>query len=378
MRATDHRNIDLVKLNSDIIKGRTKKVLWQPRINCWYDDKVFLGEELPGELKGMSRSEMYRSLGVSARTYEFGAVIQLKPDESGKVIYKGKWLNEMEHFSEIETPVGTINQIMRKNTSNPGMYYKKWFIEKPEDIKVATYVRDSQNFEFRQDLYDEVAKEWGDLGLPCLFMPRCNIQHCFVEMLGVENTTYALMDEPELMEEYFRSIEESNLRYIDAFLDSPLEWINYGDNIHGGVLSPRWYEQYVLPEYLKRGEKLHKHGIFIHSHWDGDVKPLLKYAKISALDGIEAITPTPQGDVTVEEVKEALGDQVYLIDGIAALLFEETFPEEMLIEQTEFLLKNFGGKLILGISDEMASRGNIERVKLVTKLVDDYNAGIKE
>ncbi len=47
--------------------------------------------------------------------------------------------------------------------------------------------------------------------------------------------------------------------------------------------------------------------------------------KTCGLDGIEAITPKPQGDVTLEEVKEALGDDIYLVDGIAAVLFDEIF-----------------------------------------------------
>ena len=37
------------------------------------------------------------------------------------------------------------------------------------------------------------------------------------------------------------------------------------------------------------------------------------------MDGIEAITPVPQGDVTLEEIKEGLGDEMYLIDGIPAI-----------------------------------------------------------
>ncbi len=40
------------------------------------------------------------------------------------------------------------------------------------------------------------------------------------------------------------------------------------------------------------------------------------------LDGIEAITPQPQGDVTLEEIKEALSDDMFLLDGIPAILFD--------------------------------------------------------
>ncbi len=106
----------------------------------------------------------------------------------------------------------------------------------------------------------------------------------------------------------------------------------------------------------------------------GATDTILPYAKETGLDAIEAVTPKPQGDVTVEEIKAAFGDQVGLVDGIAALLFDEMYPLEMLKQQTEQLIDLFAGKLILGISDEMSSTGNIDRVKYVGEIVDRHNA----
>ncbi len=123
------------------------------------------------------------------------------------------------------------------------------------------------------------------------------------------------------------------------------------------------------------GRKLHSAGKFCHAHWDGDTKPLLPFAKETGLDGIEAITPKPQGDVTLEEVKAALGDEMFLIDGLPAVYFDETFSVETLVECTHRLIELFAPKLILGISDEISSTGDIERVRLVKQIVDEYNAG---
>lgn len=146
--------------------------------------------------------------------------------------------------------------------------------------------------------------------------------------------------------------------------------------MHAGTLPPSLFKKYVLPAYQRRNELLHKAGKFTHAHWDGDVKPLLPFAKDTGLDGIEAITPKPQGDVTLEEVKEALGDDMFLLDGIAAILFDGIYPEEQLVEQTKKVIELFAPKLILGISDELPSTGNIERVRLVGQIVDDYNASV--
>jgi len=91
------------------------------------------------------------------------------------------------------------------------------------------------------------------------------------------------------------------------------------------------------------------------------------------MDGIEAITPKPQGDVELEAVKEALGD-MYLIDGIAAILFDPLYPVEELLEQAQKVIDLFAPHLILGISDEISSTGDIYRIPEVGKLVDAYNA----
>ena len=76
----------------------------------------------------------------------------------------------------------------------------------------------------------------------------------------------------------------------------------------------------------------------------------------------------------MEQIKEALGDKVGLIDGIAATLFNEIYPLKELEAQALKLIDLFAGKLILGISDEMSSTGNIDRVKFITELVEKHNA----
>lgn len=194
--------------------------------------------------------------------------------------------------------------------------------------------------------------------------------------MGVEAGIYALMDMPDVCEEYFKIKSANHDRFIKAIRESEFEWVNYGDNLHCGILPPYMFEEYVLPEYQRRNDLLHQKdkSYYTFSHWDGDTKSILKYAKETGLDGIEAITPKPQGDVTLEEIKAGLGDEVGLVDGIAAILFDDTYPIEMLEEQAKRLIDLFAGKLILGISDEMSSTGNIDRVRFITELVDKYNS----
>ena len=79
----------------------------------------------------------------------------------------------------------------------------------------------------------------------------------------------------------------------------------------------------------------------------------------------------------LEEVKEALGDEMFLLDGIPAVYFDETYPEETLVETAERLIERFAPKLILGISDEISSTGDIERIRIVSRIVDRMNEELR-
>ena len=94
------------KLNVDIFKGKAgKKVLFQPRICCWYSDKEFLKQDLPGELKGMNVPQMYKSLDVSNRIYDYNACFERIYDESVKTdwreIKKGEYKLTLSVYNKV-------------------------------------------------------------------------------------------------------------------------------------------------------------------------------------------------------------------------------------------------------------------------------------
>lgn len=370
-QSTNHKDMDLYNFQLDVIRGNANgRILWQPRIGCWYDDKKFAGEELPGVFEGMDLVEIYRELGCSNRIYEYNDCFEVQEDET--VRRREVKLSELETEYIIETPVGTINCIMSGNTSNAGTFPQKWWVEDEADLKVMAYVLEHQTWVWNQETYQKLQKKWGRIGAPAMFMPRVNIQYLYIDIMGTENAVYLLADAPEEVEAFFEVLSKNQEQMIEVINNSPIEMIDFGDNLHCGTLPPAYFENYILPAYRRRCELLHKGGKFVYAHWDGDTKTILKYARQTGLDGIEAITPKPQGDVTLKEVKEALGD-MWLIDGIAAILFDERYSKEELQAQVKECIDLFAPHLILGISDELSSTGDIERVRMVGEMVDAYN-----
>ena len=372
-RPTDHANLDLHQFNLDVAFGRAGgKVIWQPRIGAWLAYKKFHNLPLPDWCVDKDVNQISRALGVSSRLYDFNACYICQEDPRLNVIKNVIDDHNVEYITE--TPVGKLNCIAHSSEDGWTERCRKWTIETPEDLKVAIWKEEHRTWKFDAELYDKLLAEVGDLGAPQMFMPRTNVQGLYIDFAGVEGGIMLMYDYPDLCEAFFRALDDSHDRLCDVLNDSPLQLVNYGDNVHADTCSPKIFEKYLLPAYQRRSEKLRSAGKFTFAHWDGNCKPLLPYARETGLDGIEAITPQPQGDVTLEETAEALGD-MFMIDGLPAVYFDETFSQQDLIDCTKKMLDLFPN-LILGISDEISTFGDIERVRLVTEVVDDYNASL--
>lgn len=364
---------DWSKLHHDVVFGKSDgKIIWQPEIGCWYTDKIFAGQPLPDHYANMTLPEVYRSLGCSKRLYEFNACF--KRVEDAAVRNSQRSLNETDTEITIKTPVGEQIAVHRRSSNNPGVIHVKREVESEQELKAATWREEHTAWQWDQTRYDQLLRDLGDIGAPTMYMPRMNVQSLYIDKMGIEKGVFAIYDWPDTTAAYFRALHASHDRLIEVINASPIDIINFGENVHAGTLSPNLFRKYHLPECQHRCEKLHAAGKFVSSHWDGDCRPLLAYARETGLDGIEAITPEPQGDVILEEIREALGDEMFLLDGIPAIYFDKMFPLETLVECARRIIDLFAPRLVLGISDEISSTGDIERIRIVGNIVEKYNA----
>jgi hypothetical protein len=371
-RPTDHANIDLHQLALDSAYRRTGKIIWQPRIGAWLAYKNQMGIPLPDWCEGLDEYGILRAMGVSARLYAFNACyVSDEPD----VQIEETVLNEQDKEIRIITPVGTSRCVVHSSTDNWTQRQREWLVSSEEDLRIAIWREENRTWRFDQATYDKLLAENGDLGAPMIYLPRTNIQSLYIDSAGVEGGIMLLADHTDTCEVFFRALDDSHDRLIDVVNDCPIQLVNFGDNVHADTLGMTYFKKYLLPAYQRRCEKLRGAGKFTFAHWDGNCKPLLPYVHETGLDGIEAITPEPQGDVTLEECAAALGD-MFMIDGLPAVYFDTTFSEQELIDCTKKMIDLFAPNLIMGISDEIATFGDIDRIHLVTQIIDDYNASI--
>ena len=338
------------------------QVLWQPRIEHWYNVNKAEGT-LPERYAGMSLLEVFDDLGCSVRPYwAFNDAQRYEDSETVRheEIVEGPLSTVTTH-----TPAGKLVTV-HEHTS-VARHTRKYPVETADDVRVMEWILEHRRAWFDVDTYNNACKSIGDRAAPCIFIPRINIMRIMIEYMGFENGTTALYLYPKEMEHLIATINETDDEMLRMVADSPIEIVNYGDNVHQALCAPPIFTRYVMPEYIRRNEILHRAGKKTYPHWDGDCGQLLPYARDCGFDGIEAITPIPQGDVTLEQVRDALGD-VILLDGIPCTDFLPTEPIESLIENTRKCIEYFQPHLVLGISDEISPVGDIERVRLVSEI----------
>ena len=280
------------------------KIVWAPRLEHWYEVNRFTGT-LPSEYRDKSLIEICDDLGVLPRTYYFfegtiktfqGGDVDIKTTENAEYI-----------VSIYSTPKGRLREVRRKAIKGfasiaVATYWSEHLAKGVEDFRALKYVLENQTFEFDRELYEKKSKEVGDRGPPCICCPAVPIANLTIRYLGLLKTAVLLRKNPAELADLLEVLDNNNGRFLDAFKRSPIPIVNFDDNIDCNLFSPPVFTKHILPYYKRRTAELHAHGKLCTAHWDGKLTSLLHFARETGLDGIECITPKPQGDVTLEEI----------------------------------------------------------------------------
>jgi hypothetical protein len=354
--------------------------LFQPRIESWYHwHKQF--NVMPERYKDYSLLDLYDELDISMRyvAYYTGIPSPIGLKYSDRVKISEREEEKDCRVTVIDTPYGQLIREVRL-TSDGNWRTSKSCIKTREDIKKAIWLFGNMEFYFIRENFDMGDRFIGDRGYPQFFLPRSPYQTLNVDSswMTLEDLVYALNDYPEEMEALMMAIDDSYDRLYEEIISSRdvVRIVNFGENIDSYLFSIRYFEEYLIPFWEKRSNQLRKAGIYTHIHIDGHFRPILKYLKDLPFDGLEALTPLPQGDVSIEEMKEHIGDKI-LLDGIPAILFLPMYPREELYKCVEQLVRLFHPRLILGISDEIpegVDEEGIERVKWVSDYCKSFRS----
>ncbi len=134
--------------------------------------------------------------------------------------------------------------------------------------------------------------------------------------MGMNNFARALKNDPKLIEERFRFCTDFVLTVFRAYSDCGAKiFLEGGDIAHKGgpMMSPKYFNKYLLPRYQEVSEAIHDWGGKYILHTDGDITSQLDFIVESGFDGLQCLEP-PWVDPYL--VKKKVGDKICLSGNI--------------------------------------------------------------
>jgi len=361
------------ELNLAIFEGKTNAVLWQPRLETWLDHHQERNI-LPARFKGMSNLEIYDALRCSVR-YAACAGIDRLPLGPDVVSTEEQTANQT--LCRVKTPLGELCTVYHDLYDQAGRRINHRIEDFPvktvQDLRVATDLVNRQQFKADPPAFEDAARVVGDRAEPTIFLSGSGFTELIKNWCGLPGTYYLLTDHPAEVEAYLEACDRRDERLIDEALKLPCRIFNLGDHATNEFTPPPILKKYLMPQWQRIADRLHAAGRFVHTHWDGNSRLMLPYLRETRLDGVEALTPAPMGDMTLEMIKEAVGngrDQLVVLDLLPVIDFLPNCPTQQLLDFTKRVIDMFAPRLILGISDELSQTGQIKKVEAISNLVD--------
>ena len=325
---------------------------------------------MPARYRDLGYLEIYDALRCSVR---YAASAGIQGYESPDDVQRGEQRQGKYLTRWVRTPLGELRTVCQEVWEGDEMTNQRivdFPVKTPEDLKVLTDLVDRQHYRADPKAFEEAAEKVGHRAEPTVFLSSSGFTELIKNHCGLVQTYYLLYDHPAAVEAHLEACDRRDERQLDAALQLPCRIFNLGDHATNEFTPPPILKRYLIPRWQRISERVHAHGRFVHTHWDGNSRLMLPYLRETGLDGVEALPPAPMGDMTLEEIKAAVGDTIVVLDLLPAIHF---LPHFTMVETLDFatrVIDMFAPRLILGISDEISQVGQIEKVEAITELVD--------
>jgi len=274
-----------------------------------------------------------------------------------------------------ETPVGNIRQIQEYSPVSYSWGYKEHFIKDIEDLKVYTYICENTTYHPDYELAKRRYQYIGDKGVVLCYTPKSPLMDQVALYAGVENVTYMALDEEEEFAALLDRIEEKYDEACRLVIDSPAECIMIPENISSECVAS-FYQDYMKRYHKKWTDQIRAAGKYSFVHQDGTVRGLItQLSKESGFDVIEAVTPKPMGDVSIDEVASLVDYKTIIWGGIPGGMFVESVLSDAEFDahvKHVIEVMTSDPRYVLGVADQVVPGSSARRIKRVRELVNEF------
>ncbi|MBT8044844.1 MAG: hypothetical protein KJO79_07830 [Verrucomicrobiae bacterium] len=216
-------------------------------------------------------------------------------------------------------PSGSLTERQRHIARESTLVQDEFLVNDYEtQIELLEELVERRRWSFNLDMWRQWTARVGDRGIICageLFSPL-KLLHL---VMGPEDTTFFLMDEPERAQAVLDAHEEAQLDLVRQMLAVGVRSMMAMDNLDTVFHTPQYVEQYCASFYQRVSSLCHEYDSTFFIHACGHQKENLGRIASYGVDGLEGVAYPPLGNVELDEAFEATGDRFLITGGISAM-----------------------------------------------------------
>lgn len=274
------------------------------------------------------------------------------------------------------TPKGTLTEIQEYLPTAYAWAPKEHMVKDVSDFPALAYLFEHTYYEADYDRISRYQEEAGDNGVTLCYTPKSPFMDLVALRMGITAVTFAIMDDEDAFSALLETMAKKHMEAGALTLASPCECIMVPENLSSEVVGKAYFNKYMKAYHKEITGLIRQAGKFSFIHQDGTLKGLVKEISEAGFDVVEACTPAPVGDITIEEIAELVHPDTILWGGIPGGYFTDLVSDEEfdrhVIHVLEVLRKRPNSAL--GVADQVIPGSRFERIKRVDRLVEEYGA----
>jgi len=313
---------------------------------CPYGEKMGRGD--------LERTLRNRGMGLLIRHFLFWSEVK---DISVEYKTEGSDTITLYH-----TPEGTVSARHRThlNRLTDRDVQLEWPIKEPKDYDAVIFMINNTIFHPDYVVFKYKVRRIGTDGIvrgDGFAPPYDRAERWY---FGLEKWVFEQRDHPSHVAALLEAMDIQAERLFPLITDSPAKFVHLGP-VRPHKYGPKDFKKYMMPFYKKYVPSLKKRGKICSVHADDSrLQPFKKLIAETGAQIVEAYTPTPISDLSIEEARAAWGP-----DAIIWVNFPETVyweGKEQTKEYTLSLLRSdpHPGRLLIGMT-EMGTAGIVDQ-----------------
>ena len=360
-----------------VLKGEAPDVVpWFTDMTYWHHGQAQAGKLPERYAGGDGLLQLHRDLGVGVYLFTPPLVrIEHDPD---LFRWESFPVDERCTRTVVTSPEGTLEGAAKACPDSASHAILEYPLKTADDLRVIRAWYEGMSV---APNYDEVLawdESLGGDGYGMPLIPRTPLATLAAQWAGLTNLSYIIADAPDQFEETLGVMRRCEDEMFRLYAESPCPALEIGENLSAEAMGGLW-RRYSRDYYRERLDLLHARGKKVGCHIDGTLGRLLGELAEVGIDFPESVVPAPVGDLTLGEIRDAVGPETIIWGGVPAAMFAPPFDADWVLDFVREVVDVLGaeGRLVLAGADQVPPNGDVDLVRRIGELLEEIGSPVK-